>query len=345
MGRLRGQRNRDQDRYWHERRKAEQSGMVGAMDVPLCMFCAHLVAPVDAHFNDFGDAYCRSCGIERGLIEPILIRGGTGLEILTSIDAIGYEEGVTGKSGPSRGHMVGVSSHSDGTKHTGASYRRTRTLEKFQHELERETRLEARQVARAIRESERLQQQQQKARLKRQRLEERQRAGRDRRRQQRERWLVRREKSRQEWRERIFKRALLWLRRDKSIHRSNEVEIAWAIAHTGTIDEGRAAVRDIKARVYRQTFKLRMHQVPRQFTNEQIIQIRQGYASGAVSQYELAKQYKTTQMTISHIVTGSTYRSAGGPFYWPLNGTRMWFKDASAARSPEAIHAVLRNAS
>lgn len=56
MGRLRGKRNRDQDRYWTIQRRAEQSGMVGAVDAALCLNCRNAVAPSAMH-----KGWCLSC--------------------------------------------------------------------------------------------------------------------------------------------------------------------------------------------------------------------------------------------------------------------------------------------
>lgn len=134
MGTIRGKRNRDSDRYWHERRKAEQGGMVGALDVPCCCFCGHLVAPIDALWNDFGDAYCRSCGIERGLVNEILTRDRQVLSDLESMDALAYSEGVTGKSGRQHAAISGYVVFTPHQARTGESYRRSRTLERFERE-------------------------------------------------------------------------------------------------------------------------------------------------------------------------------------------------------------------
>jgi hypothetical protein len=66
MGRLRGKRNRDQDRYWTIQRRAEQSGMVGAVDVPVCCFCGALT-PSDEAIWTQGDIVCLVCGKQRGM--------------------------------------------------------------------------------------------------------------------------------------------------------------------------------------------------------------------------------------------------------------------------------------
>lgn len=56
MGAKRGQRNRDQDRYWHERRKAEQGGMVGAALAVTCQKCGD-VSPEAETFK----GWCLPC--------------------------------------------------------------------------------------------------------------------------------------------------------------------------------------------------------------------------------------------------------------------------------------------
>jgi hypothetical protein len=147
MGRIRGKRNRDSDRYWHERRKAEQGGMVGAMDVPVCCFCGCLVAPIDAEYNASGDAYCRPCGVERGLITAMRVRSGAVLSRLEEIDALAYEEGITGKSGRAKGAIEGYGQIVSRAKGTKPAYSRTRTLERFARELERQRVIEARRSA------------------------------------------------------------------------------------------------------------------------------------------------------------------------------------------------------
>lgn len=69
MGRIRGKRNRDQDRYWHERRKATQAGMVGASDVALCLNCG-LVSPASSMFK----GWCEPCMERwRATADPVML--------------------------------------------------------------------------------------------------------------------------------------------------------------------------------------------------------------------------------------------------------------------------------
>lgn len=58
MGAIRGKRNRDQDRYWHERRKATQSGMVGTAveSCAACQKCGLLVPHARIH-----KGWCLEC--------------------------------------------------------------------------------------------------------------------------------------------------------------------------------------------------------------------------------------------------------------------------------------------
>jgi hypothetical protein len=58
MGRIRGKRNRDQDRYWHERRKATQAGLTAAAleASAVCLKCATLTARDQMH-----KGWCLSC--------------------------------------------------------------------------------------------------------------------------------------------------------------------------------------------------------------------------------------------------------------------------------------------
>lgn len=61
MGRIRGKRNRDQDRYWHERRKQTQAGMVSCSleTTALCWKCKHL-----APLSEMHKGWCLPCVCE-----------------------------------------------------------------------------------------------------------------------------------------------------------------------------------------------------------------------------------------------------------------------------------------
>lgn len=69
MGRIRGKRNRDSDRYWHERRRAEQTGMVGAADVVLCEKCGASTPRSEVY-----KGWCLTCvGSWVETVDPLLI--------------------------------------------------------------------------------------------------------------------------------------------------------------------------------------------------------------------------------------------------------------------------------
>lgn len=46
---------------------------------------------------------------------------------------------------------------------------------------------------------------------------------------------------------------------------------------------------------------------------EAVVEIREAYASGEVSQAELGWRYRVEQWTVSKIVRGETWRLVGGP--------------------------------
>lgn len=71
MGAIRGKRNRDQDRYWHERRKATQAGMTSASleASALCMKCGALTLRAEMH-----KGWCVPCvALWVGTTDPWLI--------------------------------------------------------------------------------------------------------------------------------------------------------------------------------------------------------------------------------------------------------------------------------
>lgn len=83
--------------------------MVGALDVPECVFCGVLTPSDEAIFTQ-GDVVCRPCGHKRGLIEEQHSRSGRGAEltVLASIDGLTYIDGVSGRGGRQRAQVVGV---------------------------------------------------------------------------------------------------------------------------------------------------------------------------------------------------------------------------------------------
>lgn len=246
MGRLRGKRNRDQDRYWTIQRRAEQSGMVGAMDVPNCCFCGSLVASVDAFSNDFGDVYCRICGHKRGLVQPIRIRSVADLEMLCAIDAIGdFTDRRGGPGGSAKGHIVGVRLNSP-----------------------KPTTKEA---------------------------------------------LLR---------QRLILRAALWLGRDATVA-SDEVMAEAVTIGDMAIPEARAAIRSLRQVVYRQHHRPRETVQYRKLTDAQAVDIRTRYANGDGSLKSLGREFGVTGATVSFLVSGSTYKTAGGPIHVPRNTPRL----------------------
>lgn len=105
MGRLRGKRNRDQDRYWTIQRRASQEGMVGALDVPVCCFCGALT-PSDEAIWAHGDVVCQLCGFKRGMTEFRLTRGRTeALDTLAILGAVVFDE-PDSRSHRRVGHIV-----------------------------------------------------------------------------------------------------------------------------------------------------------------------------------------------------------------------------------------------
>lgn len=49
------------------------------------------------------------------------------------------------------------------------------------------------------------------------------------------------------------------------------------------------------------------------FSNDEVTAIRQEYEAGGITQAELAEKYDSEVMTINSIITGKTYKEAGGP--------------------------------
>ena len=66
---------------------------------------------------------------------------------------------------------------------------------------------------------------------------------------------------------------------------------------------------------------------PIKLTESQVIEIRERFARGEKG-YELAAAYRVSNASISHIVTGETWRNAGGPI------TPKWLTGDSRAGSP-----------
>lgn len=310
--------------------------MVGAMDVPICIFCRDLVAPVDALFNAWGDAYCRSCGRERGLIETIGTNAGTQAAIASfmSIDALTFTEGVSGKSGRQIGHLVGAKCSRRQSVPISEARRRTQTLEKFARELQYEReRTQRREQRRIERRAERLARtREREAAIANQR--QRERAQRRAARIARDiRSLIERRMLRALAREqrcidraerircRVERRAALWLRRDRTI-RSRAVSREARRISELQIDEARAALDVVRKRVYRQQHP-RTWADSRKFTNREIVHLRTQYAAGGTSLKRLAATYGVSAPAISQIVTGATYKSVGGPVRVPMTHVEL----------------------
>lgn len=54
-----------------------------------------------------------------------------------------------------------------------------------------------------------------------------------------------------------------------------------------------------------------------EFTNAQVVEIRERYAAGGVTDLELSLQYGRTRKAISTLLSGASYRNAGGPIRVP----------------------------
>jgi hypothetical protein len=52
---------------------------------------------------------------------------------------------------------------------------------------------------------------------------------------------------------------------------------------------------------------------PAEFTDAQVVEIREKYAKGRVTDLELSLQYGRTRKTISALLSGASYRNVGGP--------------------------------
>lgn len=136
-----GRRNShvNSDKYWQEQRRGTQEGMISA-DVPVCCFCSNLVPSIDAHWNDFGDAYCSACGHERGLITYIP-RAVTDYADLREVDAF-KSDGVDTK-------QVGFSRFSV-SRRSHEEWLRECALIRFERELRQETQKSERRKAAAV---------------------------------------------------------------------------------------------------------------------------------------------------------------------------------------------------
>lgn len=131
MGRLRGKRNRDRERDLTILRRAEQSGMVGTDGLLGCVFCSCLLTSYDAHFSNGGDAFCQSCGDERGLIQIVRVDSSASLEALNAIDAISF--GDTGCFSGFKSGLVGV--HSERLTGRREDRRRASELREIEHQI------------------------------------------------------------------------------------------------------------------------------------------------------------------------------------------------------------------
>lgn len=60
----------------------------------------------------------------------------------------------------------------------------------------------------------------------------------------------------------------------------------------------------------------------RKLTDDQARVIRERYRDGGVSQAALSTQYGVSLQSLQSLLTGYTYKSAGGPVYWPNVGYR-----------------------
>ncbi|MFG2540614.1 hypothetical protein ACGFU4_35790 [Streptomyces sp. NPDC048511] len=54
-----------------------------------------------------------------------------------------------------------------------------------------------------------------------------------------------------------------------------------------------------------------------EFTDAQVVEIREKYAAGGVTDLELSMQYGRTRKSISALLSGASYRNAGGPIRAP----------------------------
>lgn len=295
MGRLRGKRNRDQDRYWHERRKAVQDGMVGAPDVPPCVFCGALVPSDDAAPCD--ETVCRACGTERGLFQPLRVRSSEGLRVLTQIDALDYEAGHS-KAQRASGHIAGASQITSKHLNGRSADRQQQSLAR---RLAREVETEVRRVARI------------KASL--QRAIER---GIERHLERAERRATRIAARQQEREVAARDREA---RRAARIAASLRSQVEHAIAVT-LARESRQRDRDqrrvARESAYRQKWPRRKADVPRKLTDDEARAIREAYATGEPSMLVLGKHYGVSATHILLIVTGMVYKSAGGPIHIPV---------------------------
>ncbi|MEU9849309.1 hypothetical protein [Streptomyces sp. NPDC047985] len=58
-----------------------------------------------------------------------------------------------------------------------------------------------------------------------------------------------------------------------------------------------------------------------EFTNDQVVEIRERYAAGGITDLELSVQYGRSRKSISCLLSGTSYRNAGGPIR-PMKGPR-----------------------
>ena len=248
MGHLRGQRNRKSDRYTQERRSAEQSGMVGA-DAKLCCFCNDFACSDEAGYTRPDELFCRKCGIQRGLIEPIRITA------MNETIAVGLSDFMVFSD-----HRGGPGGTARGTIQAGMRLPKLRTYT-------------CSSSARTAAD--------------------------------------------------IYRRAILWASRDKTLS-PDEVAFQASAVMEMPEDEARAVVRELRAEIYRQKHPRRQHEVPRKLTNAQVEAIRNRYVTGTESFKRLGREFGVSYGTISQVVYGDTYRSAGGPIAKPRVGSSSW---------------------
>jgi hypothetical protein len=115
---------------------------------------------------------------------------------------------------------------------------------------------------------------------------------------------------------RLYQRALLWLPRDQTVAPEDIVAEADALAQL-PVHDARAAIEALKFDIYRQHHQPRDFTKYRKLSDAQVETIRQRYVSGTESFQRLGREFGVSGATISQVVTGSTYKHAGGPIHIP----------------------------
>lgn len=132
--------------------------------------------------------------------------------------------------------------------------------------------------------------------------------------------------------------------------------IAVAVQHGKSyleIDRGRGVPRDTTAMFVsrqRKSYAKRgkpfpvKAQVHRQFTNEQVVEMRELYARGGITDLQIAMKYGVARNAVSHVLSGRNYRDAGGPIRAtrskkPGRASRLLFCGHTDATDPTTLAA------